>query len=94
VADIASPYQDSAWSRAVKERDGYTCRWCGKPGDQPHHIVKRRFQETRLDVDNGVTLCFACHEDFERHPIQAKDRLRRMLKGKVPDEKIRELLEA
>lgn len=92
MSGVATPLQDAEWSKAVKERDAYTCRWCGKQGDHPHHIVKRRFQETRLDIENGVTLCFLCHEWFEKHSVQAKDRLQKMLKGKVPDEKIQELL--
>lgn len=57
------------WSRAVRRRDGYTCRSCGIK-KQPrymhaHHIDSYDWAiELRLDLSNGVTLCDTCHIDF------------------------------
>lgn len=57
------------WRKKVFERDGYTCRRCGKKGGRlnAHHI--ERWAENcrkRYDVSNGVTLCEKCHKDIHR----------------------------
>lgn len=55
------------WSRAVMERDRYTCRECGATratGRRMHaHHIKPwdDFPELRFFVDNGKTLCHVCH---------------------------------
>lgn len=49
------------WSKAVKERDGYKCRCCGKLSSDSHHIISRRYSATRYDVDNGIALCRKHH---------------------------------
>ena len=54
-----------SWRTKVFERDKYTCAICGQVGGElnAHHI--RRFADypdLRLDLDNGVTLCKACHK--------------------------------
>lgn len=54
-----------AWSRAVRDRDGYRCRVCGGTyGVQAHHIVSRRVKRLRYDVSNGLTACATCHDDI------------------------------
>ncbi len=57
-----------AWVRDVYERDGYTCQICGdsKGGNlNAHHIFNYAdYEEYRLDVNNGVTLCVDCHKLF------------------------------
>jgi hypothetical protein len=59
-----------AWSRAVRERDGYYCQWCLFDGrhnknlcNHAHHIVSRSLSGTAgaFAVDNGMTLCYYCH---------------------------------
>lgn len=61
-----------AWARAVKQRDGYTCQWpkcefCHNYWYQPqivtaHHKAPRSLRpDLRLDIDNGVTLCWSRH---------------------------------
>jgi len=52
------------WSRAVLERDNYTCRECNKKDGrmEAHHILSRAlYPELALSVDNGKTLCSQCH---------------------------------
>lgn len=56
----------SQWRRAVLMRDDYTCQDCGlrrRKGNHAHHIKrKKEYPELRLDVDNGQTLCWYCHD--------------------------------
>ncbi len=57
------------WRKAVFERDGYKCVWCGvKTGLgkdvilQADHIKPfAYFPELRFAIDNGRTLCIDCH---------------------------------
>ena len=56
------------WRTKVYERDGYVCQICGetKSGSfNAHHLDGwDQHPDKRLDVDNGVTLCKACHMEF------------------------------
>lgn len=47
----------------VLARDGYACTECGSTDDlQAHHLKPfAEYPEYRFDIDNGVTLCRACH---------------------------------
>lgn len=47
--------------RAVRERDGGRCRWCGKPTTLQSHHVRYRSEGGPDDVANLLTLCDACH---------------------------------
>lgn len=51
------------WRCAVLERDGYCCAECGDEGQlEAHHII--RWADSpflRVEPDNGITLCKACH---------------------------------
>jgi len=52
------------WAKAVKQRDNYTCQICGRAGVvlHSHHLNSYdTFIEQRLDIDNGITLCYNCH---------------------------------
>lgn len=56
------------WRRDVFERDNYICQCCGydKGGIiRAHHLYSwDLYQETRLKIDNGITLCNKCHKEF------------------------------
>lgn len=60
-------YQE--WRRSVFSRDKYTCVSCKKVGGilHAHHIIPMSEDITKaLEVDNGVSLCFECHQ--KEHP--------------------------
>jgi predicted HNH restriction endonuclease len=53
------------WRKQVFARDSWTCKKCGQRGGSlhAHHIFSfSEFPEKRFDVDNGMTLCIACHK--------------------------------
>ncbi len=53
---------DLAWARAVKNRAGFKCEYCGKMSTlNAHHIYSRAKKSVRWDVDNGICLCVAHH---------------------------------
>ena len=54
---------DQQWKRAVKKRDGNTCRQCGVTINlHAHHIKPRnKYPALALVLDNGITLCGNCH---------------------------------
>jgi len=52
---------DKLWSHYVRQRTTDTCERCGKPGNNPHHIIGRRNLSVRWDVENGINLCSGCH---------------------------------
>ena len=52
------------WRASVIRRDK-KCVICGGMGRQAHHIKNgQHHPDSRFDVDNGVTLCRACHTQF------------------------------
>ncbi len=63
------------WRDAVLERDAYRCRRCGRQckkrerGLAAHHVRAYATDVgARYDVDNGITLCRACHMELHGHP--------------------------
>ena len=55
-----------AWRQAVLTRDAWTCRGCGRVCDdkreaQADHVRPISQGGARYDVENGQTLCIACH---------------------------------
>lgn len=56
------------WRNEVYERDNYTCQVCGssKSGTLvAHHLNGYNWDiEHRTDINNGITLCTRCHNEF------------------------------
>ena len=55
------------WRSRVFERDNYTCQKCRTRAGyiNAHHIESfNNNPELRTEVNNGITLCKTCHEDF------------------------------
>ncbi len=53
------------WRESVFKRDDFTCQACSIRGSELNaHHIKPFFQaiDDRLNVENGVTLCFRCHK--------------------------------
>jgi len=68
---ITNEYKE--WRLSVFERDSYECSKCHQNSHdlQAHHILSWRDNEDkRYDVDNGITLCLTCHQEF--HKIYGK----------------------
>ena len=62
------------WVKAVYDRDNYTCQCCNVKGYNlnAHHIDSwSKHKSDRFNIDNGVTLCQTCHNDY--HKIWGKD---------------------
>lgn len=68
--------EDRDWSREVKQRDGWRCRFCRTPYPahllEAHHIFRRNRGTVRLELDNGITLCdgigtHGCHSWAHDH---------------------------
>lgn len=62
------PLAWSQWKKLILERDDFACRRCGddlRKNLNAHHIEARRNNEReRHRIDNGITLCKACHRGF------------------------------
>ncbi len=58
------------WAKGVKEQSEYKCFCCGSSESdmlRSHHIMSwDKYRELRYEMDNGVCLCVACHEDFHK----------------------------
>jgi len=56
---------DKLWSSLIRLRNNSNCEVCGKPGNNPHHVIGRRNLTLRHDPANGVLLC-PLHHTFGR----------------------------
>lgn len=54
------------WRKLIFKRDSYVCQICGYGGKiNAHHIYSYGyFTELRFTMENGITLCKDCHQDF------------------------------
>ena len=57
-------FLDKQWTEQVKKRDENICQVCGSKSKMlnAHHIIPKSYNETRHDLNNGITLCFKCHK--------------------------------
>ncbi len=58
-----------AWKKSVLKRDGHQCQMPNckrkKYRCQVHHIKRwADSEELRFHIDNGITLCIACHRSI------------------------------
>ena len=50
--------EDKEWAYSVKARDGFKCVICGESERlNAHHIIVRENHATKLDIENGLSLC-------------------------------------
>ena len=50
--------------KAVLERDGSICQYCGRQGVNIHHIVPAGIGRKRIHaIENLITLCLDCHSE-------------------------------
>lgn len=76
---------DRRWSRAIRERDGFRCQLCGavhsesSTGLHAAHIFSRGIKRTRLDLENGIALCYACHVRADGNPALKEELARKLL---------------
>ena len=63
---------DAEFSKVLRERVG-KCEICGKPGIEPHHVVKRRFTWGRWNPDAVLWVCRGCHTIIDANPPQFMD---------------------
>ena len=54
----------SAWSHAVRDRDGNACIICGSTKyNQAHHLLsKEYYKDLQFEIMNGVCVCASCHK--------------------------------
>jgi predicted restriction endonuclease len=72
---------DALWSKSVKERAKYRCEYCEKVGYElggnvwlnSAHIIGRRYRTTRWILENGMCLCYKCHQAYDHHLPQHQD---------------------
>lgn len=75
---------DAEFATAIKERDGWTCRLCGRTKAQGYvmhaaHVFTRRARSTRWDPQNCYTLCFVCHRFAHEWPTLFHQNIREWL---------------
>jgi len=59
---------------SVLERDSQACVCCGALADAVHHIIDRKcFRDGGYYVNNGASLCEACHIDAEKGTLSCEE---------------------
>ena len=72
---IRTSFEYRLWRKAVFERDNYTCIWCKQRGvelNADHIKPFRHYPELRFAIDNGRTLCVACHKTTDTYAGKSK----------------------
>lgn len=66
------------WREAVYKRDNYTCVLCGKRGGRlnaDHILPFSQFPAYRHVLENGRTLCVACHKKTDTYGGRMRSKL-------------------
>jgi hypothetical protein len=75
IRAIRNSLEYKLWRKAVFERDNWACVWCNERGGKLNadHIKSfRDYPELRFAIDNGRTLCEACHRTTDTYGARAK----------------------
>lgn len=67
--DYRQSKEYSEWRNIVFRRDSFQCQICKAIGGrlEAHHIFPfKKYPDKRFDIDNGVTLCKACHKKVHK----------------------------
>jgi len=65
--DKHNGWEYKEWRKRVINRDESICIKCGEYCDKPvaHHLISfAKHREERYNVDNGITMCNFCHNEF------------------------------
>lgn len=87
---------DARWSKAVRERDNFTCRRCGKKHDEKSqglhaaHIFSRGIYRTRHEQENGLAMCWGCHVVFDHMDKLERENFARLMVGDEVYETLRQ----
>ena len=73
---------DKLWSEKVKERAGNKCEYCLEENVWLNscHIIGRANRATRWDLENGISLCFYHHRQYDTHGKEHEN-IRRIVIG-------------
>jgi len=69
IKDIRNSVEYKLWRKSNLERDNFTCQKCNQYGGkfQIHHINNfADFPDKRFAIDNGITFCSKCHQNFHK----------------------------
>lgn len=60
--------EDKIFQTELAKRDNH-CLCCGSFGNLTgHHVIPRRYNESRHDIRNGMSLCIDCHKKMHDNP--------------------------
>jgi len=81
VKSKRSRYENTVWTRSVFEKDDFTCQDCGQRGGklQADHIKPYCIcsEDEKWNLENGRTLCVACHKKTDTYGIKMVHKLRK-----------------
>ena len=70
--------------RAIRERDHYVCRLCGKPqGDIAHDVHHINYNKTDCSPENLITLCRSCHTKTNHNRKKWEIYFKKLCKNKI-----------
>jgi hypothetical protein len=84
---------DKAWADKIKARANWRCEYChvlcvnhgGTHWLNACHIIGRRYRGTRWDVNNGMSMCYVHHAQYDNHGPQHEDIMREVVKGRYAE---------
>jgi 5-methylcytosine-specific restriction endonuclease McrA len=61
-------WRATRYTRAILERDGHICAWCGGWATTAEHVVARSLGGDPWDLENGVAACLSCNSSRGNRP--------------------------